>query len=65
MSSKEQYKDALKRARQEIGELKEESGTANIKNANLHARIKDLQDIIHSHHNYDENKVKKWYQFWK
>lgn len=63
MSSKEQFKDALKRANQEIRDLKKELAQANIKNLNLHGRIKDLQDILRTYQ--PKLRTKKWYQFWK
>jgi len=64
MSSKEQFRDALKRANAEIKELKNELTTVNIKNINLHGRIEDLQAIIKSLHTVVSRR-KKWWQFWK
>lgn len=63
MSSKEQYKDALKRAKARIKELEEELGIANLKNVNLHGMIDDLQAIIRS--SQPNIKLKRWWQFWK
>ena len=59
MSSKEQYKDLVKRLNQEIRDLKKENEglqyTLSLANKNY---IEALQNRI-------TKREKKWYQFWK
>jgi len=63
MSSKEQFRDALKRQRQTISELKTEIQKKDI-------TIQNLRQLNHQLKNQlsglpTKRKLKKWWQFWK
>lgn len=59
MSSKEQYKDLIKRLNQEIRDLKKENSIIKAQNNNL---IKAKFEAIQVR---NKSIKKKWYQFWK
>jgi len=59
MSSKQQYKDAIKRQKQRISDLTK-------MNKNLELKIWQANEIIKSHQRTLKRlRYKKWWEFWK
>ncbi len=67
MSSKTQYRDALKRDKTAIESLKRELAKVNILLQKERMKVKSLQDALDEKVKLlaEVSKSKKWYQFWK
>jgi transcription antitermination factor NusA-like protein len=67
MSSKTQYREALKRDKTAIESLKRELAKVNVLLQKERMKVKSLQDALDEKVKLlvEASKSKKWYQFWK
>jgi Skp family chaperone for outer membrane proteins len=67
MSSKTQYREALKRDKTAIESLKRELAKVNVLLQKERMKVKSLQDALDEKVKLlaEVSKSKKWYQFWK